>query len=130
MNNEWYTPKDLFDEWDSVFHFTLDPCACEESHLCDKYYTKEQDGLSKDWSGEIVFMNPPYDRTMYKWIQKALYENICHGVTVVCLLPARTDTHWFHEFCMKGEIYFIRGRLKFSGAKYNAPFPSMIVVFR
>ena len=127
--DEWATPQWLFDELDAAYHFTLDPCATAENAKCAKYYTKEDDGLSKDWSDEAVFMNPPYGREIGKWVQKA-YEESHKGAIVVCLLPSRTDTRWFHDYVMKAqEIRFLKGRLKFVGGNNSAPFPSVIVVF-
>lgn len=122
----WATPQKFFDELNKEFNFTLDPCAIPENAKCEKYYTPEDDGLTKDWNNETVFCNPPYGREIGKWVQKC-YET--KGL-VVALLPARTDTRWFHDFIYgKAEIRFIKGRLKFGGAKWNAPFPNMIVVF-
>ena len=128
--NDWETPKEIFEELNNEFHFTLDPCADETNHKCDKYYTEEQDGLTKDWNGEIVFCNPPYSRfEQNKWVKKC-YEESRHAV-VVMLIPARTDTERFHDYILPyAEIRFLRGRLKFVGAKDVAPFPSMVVVFR
>lgn len=120
----WATPQDVFDALNAEFHFTLDPCATPENAKCKKYYTREQDGLSQDWTGEVVFMNPPYGREIGKWVEKL------SEVGGVALLPARTDTRWFHDYIYnKAEIRFIKGRLKFGGAKNSAPFPSMVVVF-
>ena len=124
----WETPQFLFDELDKEFGFTLDVCANEDNKKCDNYYNKEDDALSKNWSGQC-WMNPPYGKEIYKFVQKA-YESSLVGSTVVCLLPSRTDTKWWHEFCMKGEIRFIKGRLKFGNSKNSAPFPSVVVVFR
>lgn len=127
---EWATPKAIFDELDNEFGFTLDPCCTPENRKCDKYYTKEDDGLSKDWSGETVFCNPPYGREISKWVKKS-YEESAKGATVVMLLPARTDTSYFHDYIYgEHEIRFIRGRLHFNESKQCAPFPSMIVVMR
>lgn len=123
--DEWATPQALFDEWNAKYHFTLDVAASAENAKCERYYTKEDDGLSKPWKGR-VWCNPPYGREIGKWVEKGFR---CDAASVVMLLPARTDTRWFHDYCMKGEIHFIKGRVKFGGAKWNAPFPSMIVVF-
>ena len=126
---EWATPKDFFDALDAEFHFTLDPCSTDDNAKCAKHYTKEQDGLSQDWTGERVFCNPPYGREMPRWIAKCAEHGRTGGVAVM-LIPARTDTKAFHEYIYhKAEIRFIRGRLKFGGAKNSAPFPSMIVIF-
>ena len=123
---EWETPQDLFDELNREFNFTLDPCATKENAKCEKFYTKEDDGLSKDWSDEVVFMNPPYGKKIGAWIE---YAHKSKGL-VVGLLPARTDTRWFHNFIYeKHKIRFIKGRLRFSNSSNSAPFPSMIVVF-
>lgn len=122
---EWATPQDFFDALDAEFSFTLDPCATAENAKCLKFYTREQDGLAQDWTGERVFMNPPYGREIGKWVKKA-----AEGGLVVALLPARTDTRWFHDYIYgKAEIRFIKGRLRFNDAD-PAPFPSMVVVFR
>ena len=124
LTDEWETPQDLFNKYDEIYHFTLDAAASDQNHKCPNYYTKADDGLSKMWGG-CVWCNPPYGKQIGKWVRKA-YESNC---TVVMLLPARTDTRWFHDYCLKGKVEFIRGRIRFGGAKYNAPFPSMIVVF-
>ena len=123
------TPDWLFERLDNVFHFTLDPCATPGNAKCKKFFTKDDDGLLQDWAGERVFMNPPYGRGISNWVRKA-YETAETGAVVVCLLPARTCTRWFHDYCAKGEIEFLKGRLKFGNLKDNAPFPSMVVVFR
>lgn len=124
----WSTPQEYFDKIDKEFHFTLDVCATVENAKCYSFFTKEDDGLLKEWIGNI-WMNPPYGRGIGKWIQKA-YETSLNGYTVVCLLPARTDTKWWHDYCMKSDdIRFIKGRLKFGGQKNSAPFPSVLVVF-
>jgi site-specific DNA-methyltransferase (adenine-specific) len=132
QNPSWSTPQELFDEMDAEFGFTLDPCADDDNHKCGRYYTKEQDGLAQDWSGEVVFCNPPYGRQIGKWVEKAFREVYAGGCrTAVLLLPARTETKWFHDFIYhRAEIRFIRGRIRFDGAVYNAPFPSMVVIFR
>ena len=125
---DWETPCDLFEQLNHEFAFTLDPCATQENKKCDRYYTLEDNGLIQSWAGEIVFMNPPYGRLIGKWIQKA-FEESQQGAVVVCLIPSRTDTIWWHNYCMHGEVRFIKGRLNFSGHKHNAPFPSAIVIF-
>lgn len=128
----WATPQDFFDKLNQEFHFTLDPCADDQNHKCEKYYTQEQDGLQQDWSGEIVFCNPPYGRVISKWVRKCFEEVYCGSCKcAVLLLQARTETRWFHDYIYhKAEVRFIKGRLKFVGAVGNAPFPNMIVVFR
>lgn len=128
-SDEWETPQELFNELNKEFNFRFDPCATHENAKCDFYKIKEGNGLSVDWTGyRSIFMNPPYGRQIGTWIRKA-YEESQKGCLVVCLLPARTDTRWFHNYCLKGEIRWIKGRLKFSGMKNSAPFPSMIVIF-
>ena len=123
---EWYTPQAFFDEWAAKFPFNLDVCATAGSAKCARYFTKETDGLTQRWEG-ICWMNPPYGREIGAWMKKA-YESSLEGATIVCLVPARTDTAWWHDYSMRGDITFIRGRLKFSG-KGTAPFPSAVVVF-
>tara|TARA_R100000306_G_C4255724_1_gene82715 strand:- start:54 stop:488 length:435 start_codon:yes stop_codon:yes gene_type:complete len=126
--DQWSTPNELFNTLNKEFQFTLDPCATKENAKCKKYYTKKENGLIQDWSNEIVFMNPPYGREIKHWIQKA-YEESLKGAIVVCLVPARTDTIYWHNYCLKGKVRFIKGRLKFGNSKNSAPFPSAIVVF-
>ncbi|WP_156276197.1 phage N-6-adenine-methyltransferase [Neomoorella glycerini] len=129
-SDEWETPQWLFDQLNKEFRFVLDVCATPENAKCPYYYTKEQDALNCSWVwAKNCWMNPPYGRQIGQWVRKA-YEEAKAGATVVCLLPARTDTAWWHDYCMKGEIRFIRGRLKFGRSKNSAPFPSAIVIFR
>lgn len=140
-SDDWPTPQALFDALNREFGFTLDCCASNSNAKCERYYTKEDDGLSKDWSG-TVWMNPPYGRGIGKWMRKA-FESSILGSTVVCLIPSRTDTAYWHDYAMKAEeIRFIRGRLHFIGDRHagriasgetvahNAPFPSAVIVFR
>lgn len=129
-SNEWTTPQGFFDELNAEFTFTLDPCATPENAKCKKFFTQEQDGLQQDWSHDVVFCNPPYAREIGKWVEKAYKENK-KGATVVLLIPARTDTKYFHEYIYKKhEIRFIKGRLKFGDGKNPAPFPSMVFVMK
>ena len=129
--DEWYTPIEFFNQLDSEFHFNLDPCATDQNHKCKHYFTREIDGLSKKWGGYNVFCNPPYGRTIGLWVKKAYEESKKPNTLVVMLLPARTDTKWFHDYIYgKAEIRFIKGRLKFGGCKNAAPFPSMVVIFK
>ena len=129
-SNEWSTPQDFYERLDDKFRFNLDPCCTEQTAKCDKYFTAEDDGLKQDWTGHRVFMNPPYGREISQWIKKAYKEGSKVGTTVVCLIPARTDTKFWHDYCMKAnEIFFIKGRLKFGDQKGSAPFPSAVVVF-
>lgn len=126
--DEWATPQDLFDRLNACFRFTLDPCATKENHKAPKYYTREQDGLKQDWGGEIIWCNPPYGRTIGEWIKRCAE----HQGIAVMLIPARTDTRWWHQYIdgnPNASVHFIKGRLKFGGAKNPAPFPSAIVIF-
>lgn len=129
QTDDWSTPQWLFDSISREFLFTLDPCASRENAKCRQYFTKQEDGLMLSWEGETVFMNPPYGRIIGRWIRKA-HEEARRGATVVCLVPARTDTEWFHRYCVSAEVRFLRGRLKFGSAKSSAPFPSAIIIFR
>ena len=122
----WETPQALFDTLNAEFGFTLDVCAIAENAKCPKFFSPEIDGLKQQWTG-TCWMNPPYGREVGRWMRKA-YESSLAGATVVCLIYARTDTAWWHDYAMHGEIRFIRGRVKF-GKKNAAPFPSVIVVF-
>jgi len=127
---EWSTPQAFFDELDKEFHFTLDPCATKETAKCKDYYTKEQDGLAQDWGGNVVFCNSPYGKAIKYWVKKCYNESKKPNTTVVMLIPARTDTIYFHTYIYHiAEIRFIKGRLKFGNSTNSAPFPSMIVVF-
>lgn len=129
-SDEWATPQSFFDKLNDEFHFSLDACGNAENHKCERYYTKEQNGLTADWGGEHVFCNPPYSE-IDKWVAKAFYESKKDGTVVVLLIPSRTDTKYFHNYIMnRSEIRFVKGRLKFNGSKNSAPFPSMVVVFR
>ena len=122
----WETPQDFFDILNDEFHFDIDVCALPENAKCGKFYSPEDDGLSKNWGG-TCWCNPPYGRKIAEWVKKASEAK----ATVVMLLPARTDTKWFHEYIYgKAKIRFIKGRLKFGNSKNAAPFPSMVVIFR
>ena len=116
--DHWSTPKDVYAALDKEFHFNFDPCPLGENDF---------DGLQISW-GTSTFCNPPYSK-IREWLHKGWREH-CEGKTIVFLIPSRTDTKWWHDYCMKGEIRFIKGRLKFGNAKNSAPFPSCIVVFR
>jgi phage N-6-adenine-methyltransferase len=124
----WETPKEFFDKYNEKYKFDIDVCALPENAKCSKFYSPEEDGLKQEWVGNC-WMNPPYGREISKWMKKA-YESSLKGATVVCLVPSRTDTKWWHEFAIKGQIEFIKGRLKFGGHKNAAPFPNAVVVFR
>lgn len=130
--DDWATPQSFFDQLDAEFHFTLDPCASAGNAKCRKFYTAQDNGLIQDWGGEVVFCNPPYGRKIFDWVKKCYEESSKPNTTVVMLIPARTDTRYFHEFIYHkaDEIRFIRGRLKFGEGKAPAPFPSMVVVYQ
>lgn len=127
----WSTPQDFFDKLNEEFNFDLDPCSTHENTKCKKHYTKEENGLIQDWGGHKVFCNPPYGRELKDWVKKCSDESKKDNTTVVMLIPARTDTSYFHDYIYKKvkEIRFIRGRLKFGDSKNAAPFPSMVVIF-
>jgi phage N-6-adenine-methyltransferase len=138
----WSTPQDFFERLNADFHFETDVCALPENAKCRRYYTTpggmlyesiwqgpaHLDGLIQQWAG-VCWMNPPYGREIGRWMAKA-YRSAQAGATVVCLVPSRTDTAWWHDYATKGEIIFIRGRLKFGGSANCAPFPSAVVVYR
>ncbi len=124
----WATPLAFYQNLDREFNFQVDVCASAENTKCSMYY-KDAEGLTRAWASP-AFMNPPYGREISKWVKKA-YEESLQGVTVVCLVPSRTDTAWWHDYIMRAsEIRFIRGRLHFDGYTTGAPFPSAIIVFR
>jgi phage N-6-adenine-methyltransferase len=140
-SDEWATPQNLYEQLDKEFKFTLDPCATEGNAKCEKFYTREIDGLAQSWENEVVFINPPYSQ-IKQWVEKAYVESIVNGAICVLLLPARTDTKWFHNFIYQVdnvEYRFLKGRLKFTvdgqpllnkqGQPQAAPFPSMVVIF-
>lgn len=121
----WETPQELFDKYNAIYNFNTDVCALPENAKCEHFFTPEIDGLQQEWQG-VCWCNPPYGRKIGEWVKKAAEAN----ATVVMLLPARTDTKWFHDYCKPlGQVEFLRGRLRFGGSKNAAPFPSMIVVF-
>ena len=129
-SDEWSTPEETFQALDTEFHFTLDPCATDQNHKCALYYTQKENGLLQNWGGQSVFCNPPYSQ-IGAWVEKAYREASKDHTLVVLLIPSRTDTKYFHDFIyQRSEIRFVRGRLKFGEAIHNAPFPSMIVIFR
>lgn len=135
-SDDWSTPQDLFDELNAEFGFVLDVSASAENAKCPAYFTREQDGLAESslWftaGAGAIWMNCPYGRDIGKWVAKAEHAAREYKQTVVCLLPARTDTKWWHDYVIPyGEVRFIRGRLKFGGSRNSAPFPSAVVIFR
>lgn len=124
---DWETPDCVFAPLHAEFGFTLDVCATGTSTKCPRFFCKSDDALTQHWSG-TCWMNPPFGN-QGKWVKKA-YEESRNGATVVCLLPARTNTNWWHDYCARGEIRFIRGRPKFKGAAHGLPQPLAIVIFR
>ena len=140
VSNEWETPKDFFNKYNDLYNFEIDVCATDDNTLCDDHFTIDDDALTKDWGKKICWMNPPYGRGIGKFIKKA-YEESIKGCIVVCLIPSRTDTRWWHDYVMKGDIEFIKGRLKFTNRllpSYRedgnfklspAPFPSAVITF-
>lgn len=126
-NDLWATPQHVFDALDEEFHFTLDVCADDDNHKCENYYNVNQDGLTREWTG-VCWMNPPYGKTIGKWVRKAA-ESAEAGAVVVGLLPNRTDTNWWQDVMRASEIRFVKGRLKFGDADYGAPFGSVIAVW-
>lgn len=127
-SDEWATPQSMFDALDAEFRFTLDPCSTVSNAKCILYFDRAANGLLKSWANAVVFMNPPYSE-IESWMAKA-HGSTRDGATVVCLVPSRTDTQWWHSFAMKHEIRFLKGRLKFGDCADPAPFPSAIIVMR
>lgn len=127
---EWATPQWLFDALHREFSFTLDPCSTHENAKCGRHFTQAEDGLRQSWADEVVFMNPPYGREIILWMRKAHVSALHERATVVCLVPARTDTRWWHSYAMKHEIRLFHGRLCFGAGTNPAPFPSAVIVMR
>lgn len=129
-SDEWATPQEIFDSLDAEFGFNLDPCATDENHKCERYFTKADNGKAHKWGGYRVFCNPPYSE-IGEWVEKAFRETKEDNTLVVLLIPSRTDTRYFHDYIYnRAEIRFCKGRLHFNNSKNSAPFPSMIVIFR
>lgn len=127
---EWETPIDFFKPLNNEFNFTLDVCATHENKKVDKCFTLLENGLIQSWGGNVCWMNPPYGRDMVQWLEKAKKESECFGVTTVCLIPARTNTRWWHTICLNSsEIRFVLGRPKFGNTSHGLPFPLALVVF-
>ena len=133
--NELGTPHEFFERLDDEFHFTLDPCASPSNHKCENYFTEEVNGLEQDWSNDVVWMNPPFGNNLKDWVKKA-YNEAQNGAVVVSLIPVRSNTNWWHSYCMKAkEIRLIRGRIKFianNGEPYShgLPYPLALVIFQ
>jgi phage N-6-adenine-methyltransferase len=128
--DDWSTPQEFFDELNAEFAFTFDVCASHSNAKCSRYFTREDDGLTRPWGVERCWMNPPYGREIGAWMSKA-HRSSLNGALVVCLVPARTDTAWWHDYATKAsDVRFVRGRLRFGNAKNSAPFPSAVLVFQ
>lgn len=126
---DWETPDDLFIPLKEEFGIDIDVCATNNNKKCEIYYSPDDNALLQDWSTwNACWMNPPFGDSGV-WVEKAYKESL-KGATVVCLLPARTNTNWWHDYCMKGEIRFIRGRPIFKGRQHELPQTLAIVVFR
>ena len=137
--DDWRTPNSLYERLDVIYNFKLDAAASNENHKAPIWFTKDQNALLQDWNvGGSVFCNPPYGKGIGRWVEKAYLEAL-KGITIVLLIPARTETRWFQDYILKparegaAKILFVRGRIKFEDengtARYNAPFPSAIVVY-
>jgi len=122
------TPDELYASLNEEFSFTIDVCADKENTKCSQFFTVQDNALAKDWSGNVCWMNPPFGRSLSDFVKKAYAEGI-KGTTVVCLLPVRSNTGWWHDYCMKGEIRLIRGRPKFQGYEHGLPWPLAVVIF-
>lgn len=139
-DDTWTTPRDFYDKLNAEFNFSLDAAALKESALCDNWFGPDhdnpnlRDGLVMDWAqfapSKTIWLNPPYGRSIGIWTSKANFEMRGGGVTIVLLVPARTDTNWWHKDIIQHEVRFIKGRLKFGNQKNSAPFPSAVVVMR
>ena len=129
--SDWATPQDLYDKLDAEFHFTLDVCASDWNAKCKRFFTEKDDGLKQDWGKEICWMNPPYGKVLNDWMEKA-YKESQNGATVACLVPSATDTAWWHDYAMKGEIRYLRGRPRFQtkeGTWQQTFSPSTLIIF-
>lgn len=130
VREDWETPPEFFAEWDARFGFTLDVCATPANAKCARFFTPATDGLAQSWGSDVCWMNPPFGRQIQKWMHKAHLASL-GGATVVCLVPARVDTAWWHDVveAHADDYEFVRGRLRFVGAPFNAPFPCAVVMF-
>lgn len=138
-NKEWETPDSVFKPLEKEFNIVLDVCANDKNTKCRTFLDKGVNSFTASWkdtlkglgdSDSACWMNPPYGRGIDRWIKKA-HEEALKGVVTVALVPARTDTLWFHNYIHnKQEVRFIKGRIKFVDASSSAPFPSMVVIFR
>lgn len=129
-SSDWATPQYLFDEFNERFKFEIDVCATADNAKCANFFSPEQNGLEQNWAPFTCWCNPPYGRQIRYWVEKA-QQSAQDGALVVCLIPARTDTSYWHDFIFPfAKVEFLRGRVKFGNAKHGAPFPSAVVVFQ
>jgi site-specific DNA-methyltransferase (adenine-specific) len=134
QTDDWATPQNLFDELDAIHHFTLDVAASSTNHKTPHWFGLDhedpslRDGLAMSWENHRVWCNPPYGRQIKDWVKKAHHESV--NAEIVMLLPARTDTAWFHDYAIRHKVTFMRGRVKFGDGKASAPFPSILVEFK
>lgn len=130
-NDEWETPQDLFEEYNKIYNFKLDACASAENKKCNIYFNKENNALLKEWCYSSVWCNPPYSRgNIDKFVKKCFEEWKKYNNNIVLLIPAKTDTLYFHNYILPYcKIIFIKGRLRFNNTKNCAPFPSIICIY-
>ena len=132
VRQDWETPTELFDSVDSEFHFTLDVAASDINKKVGRFISQDQDAMTVPWGTNICWLNPPYGKgyRLSEWVEKA-YDESLTGATTVMMIPARTNTNWFHDYYLKhGEVRFVRGRPKFGGADHGLPQPLCSVIFR
>lgn len=132
VRQDWETPADLFDTVNAEFKFTLDVAASKSNCKVQRFISEEQDAMTLAWGRETCWLNPPYGKghRLSAWVEKAYHESL-KGATTVMLIPARTNTNWFHDLCLKhGDVRFVRGRPKFGGADHGLPQPLCFVIFR
>lgn len=144
--DDWPTPQDFYDRLDAEFNFTLDVCSSTANHKAPTFYALDhpdparRDGLNRNWAADAhdttgttgsIWMNPPYGKGIDQWMTKA-HEAAQAGATVVCLVPVRTSTHWWHDTVLAtgAEVRYVRGRLTFGTAKHSAAFSSAVVIYR
>ena len=131
---DWETPWDFFKPLNDEFHFSLDAAASSKNtKVVKKFFTEKEDGLAQSWGKHTVWLNPPYGlgkKPLSVWVKKA-YDESLTGATSVLLIPARTNTNWFHEICLaKATVRFVKGRPKFGDATHGLPQPLCLVIFR
>jgi site-specific DNA-methyltransferase (adenine-specific) len=132
VRQDWETPVELFNEVNEEFHFTLDVAASEQNKKVERFISQDQDAMTVSWGTNTCWLNPPYGKgyRLSEWVGKAYKESLT-GATTVMLIPARTNTNWFQDYCLKyGEVRFVRGRPKFGGADHGLPQPLCFVIFK